>query len=176
MADISKVGLPTYLSDYSYEGDPSTATSLVAQVTAGALLVTGTVVATPNGTYSVVVTDIMPGDADSTLVNEYNNIVVNADDTGTIVSKVISNLNNFYLSSIVASASAGPCKVVVRNISGAGTVTNAVTFFSSANPMNQINFPTNLKLTNSTLQVCVTNLAGANQDVYATVMGKSYPI
>lgn len=163
MADISKVGLPTYLSDYSYEGDPATAPSLVASVTNGALLVTGTVVASNL-------------DGSATLVNLFDTNTLATEVTGTIASTTVSALDEFYLESILASASAGPCKVIVQNISGAGTATNAVTFFSSANLSSQISFHDTLRFTDSTVQVCITNKAGDTQSVYANIMGKLYAI
>lgn len=163
MADISKVGLPTYLSDYSYEGDPATAPSLVANVTNGALLITGTVVASNL-------------DGSATLVNSFDTSTLATETTGTIVSKTVSAGENFYLHSILASASAGPCKVILQNVTGAGTATNAVTFFSSANLSSQISFHDTLRFTNSTVQVCITNKAGETQSVYANIMGKLYAV
>lgn len=163
MADISKVGLPTYLSDYSFEGDPSTAPSLVANITNGALLITGTVVASNL-------------DGSVTLVNLFDTTTLANETTGTLISKTISPSESFYLSSIMGSASAGPCKVIVQSINGSGTATNAVSFFSSANLSSQVSFHETLQFTDTTVQVCLANNAGNTQSVYANLMGKLYAV
>jgi hypothetical protein len=158
MTDISKVGLPTFISDFGWDGTSSGAVSSVAHVTSGALHVQ-----VAGGS-----TSIQPADA----------TVVNAQllFSGSTGSTSITSLNiaagaSVDLYSISASASAGPCKVelVKQTVSGA-LITK---FFNSSNPSVDFTWPTGFKveggMAGDNVSVKITNFTGLQQTAYASI-------
>ena len=158
MTDLSKVGLPTFISDFGWDGTTSGAVSSVANVTSGALHVK-----VAGGS-----TSIQP--ADASVVNAQ---LLMSGSTGatSIASLNISAGTSVDLYSISASASAGPCKVEVikQTISGA-LVTK---FFNSANPSADFSWPTGFKveggMSGDNVSIQITNFTGLQQTAYASI-------
>lgn len=125
----------------------------------------------------------------STDTNGYVNVnaTVTEIDTGTVAfydtATSIANNNTgtltyttsaaitFYLKTVIATASAGPCKVVLDY--GAGPTVIAVGFITDATPVVQFQFGQPVVIPASTaVNVKITNRAGQAQDVYATIIGR----
>lgn len=158
MTDLSKVGLPTFISDFDWDGTSSGAVSSVANVTSGALHVK-----VADGS-----TSIHP--ADASVVNAQ--LLMSGSTAATSIASLnISAGTSVDLYSISASASAGPCKVEVvkQTISGA-LVTK---FFNSANPSVDFNWPTGFKveggMAGDNVTVQITNFTGLQQTAYASI-------
>jgi len=158
MTDISKVGLPTFISDFGWNGTSSGALSSVAHVTSGALLVQ-----VADGSNS-----IQP--ADAAVVNAQ---LLMSGSTGstTITSLNIAAGSSVDLYSISASASAGPCKVELIKQTTSGAIITK--FFNSSNPSVDFSWPTGFKIeggiAGENVSVNVTNFTGLQQTAYASI-------
>ena len=146
MSDITnRLGLPTFISNYSWDGSSATAISQVANVTSGALLVSltdSTIVVDP-------ATQVAFGSA---------NMPFNVP----VVVCTLTNVGQLY--SLQASASAGPVKVELQQ-NGSPVV---VRFFNSAYPNTDMAFPTGFTFS-GTLDIVMTNLYSETQTGYATI-------
>jgi hypothetical protein len=158
MTDLSKVGLPTFISDYGWDGTSSGAVSSVANVTSGKLHV--------------------HIDGGSTSIQPADYSVVNAQllMSGSTGSTPITTLNiapntSVDLYSINASASAGPCKVELLKNTVSGAFTTK--FFNSANPSVDFSWPTGFRVSagpsGETISVTITNFTGLQQTAYASI-------
>jgi hypothetical protein len=146
MSDITnRLGLPTFISNYSWDGSSTTAISQVANVTSGALLV--------SLTDSTIVVDPATQSAFGSA-----NMVFNTPVTVCTVNAVGQ------LYSLQAAATAGPVKVELQQ-NGSPVV---VRFFNSAYPNTDMAFPTGFTFS-GTLDIVMTNLYSDTQTGYATI-------
>lgn len=134
-------------------GSDGTNTQTISTDTNGYVNVNATVVETSTGTVAYY----------ATVTSVANNT------TGTITYTTSGGVT-FFLKTIIASASAGPCKIEVDY--GAGPTTVAVGFITDAVPVLQLQFAQPIVIPASTaVNVKITNRAGPAQDVYATIIG-----
>jgi hypothetical protein len=147
MSDVTnRLGLPIFISDYSWDGSSLEAQSLAATVTSGALLVslTDSSIQVDPATKAQHGYDVMPF------------------DVPTLITTLTVAKGQLY--SIQAAATAGPVKVSVVN----NTDTIAVRFFNSAFPNTDMAFPTGFVFS-GTLSIYMTNLYEQAQTGYATI-------
>lgn len=146
MSDITnRLGLPTFISDYTWDGSNASANNQVVNVTSGALSV-----ALTDGSI-----DINP--ATST---QFGSAVMPSNTPTTVCT--LSTFGELY--SIQASASAGPVKVELQK-NGLPVV---VRFFNSAFPNTDMTFPTGYTFS-GTLDIVMTNLYSESQTGYASI-------
>lgn len=146
MSDVTnRLGLPTFLSNYAWDGSSSTAVSQVANVTSGALLVslTDTSIVIDPATQSVFGSANMP------------------NNTPTSVC-TLTGFGQLY--SLQAAATAGPVKVELQQ-NGSPVV---VRFFNSSYPNTDMTFPTGFTFS-GTLDIVMTNLYSETQTGYASI-------
>lgn len=147
MSDVTnRLGLPTFISDYNWDGTNANAVSQAASVTSGALLVSlanGNIAFDP-ATQSAHGSALMPFNVPTPVC------------TLSVVSA--------QLYSMQASASAGPVKVEILNNSSVV----AVRFFNSAFPNTDMTFPTGF-VVSGTVDIVMTNLYSETQTGYATI-------
>jgi hypothetical protein len=93
-----------------------------------------------------------------------------AEGTSTL-SYTVTAGKTLYVKGIIASSSAGPCKVVVDH--GLSPTTIGVGFYSPSNPYLSMNFvqPPAISPT-EIVRIKITNNATSTQNVYATLMGE----
>ena len=129
--------------------------------------VSGTVaVSSVSGTVSVAAGEVTSG----VVVSYGTSTAVASASVGTI-TYVVTSGKTLYLKQIHASASGGPCRVEVTTGTGSQT-TYLVGFFSAANPNYDFTFAQPLAVSAGiAVNVKITNNAGADQDVYATILG-----
>ncbi len=146
MSDITnRLGLPTYITDFNWDGSSATAISQAANVTSGALLVS-------LSDSSIVIDPATQGTFGSA------NMPFNTPTTVCTVNAAGQ------LYSLQASATAGPVKVELQQ-NGAPVV---VRFFNSAYPNTDMTFPTGF-IFSGTLDIVMTNLYSEAQTGYATI-------
>lgn len=100
---------------------------------------------------------------------------IGISDTEVVSVYAVSPGDTFVLKSITASASSGPCKVLVELTDSSDVVTETlfVGFFSSVDPTLQVLFPATITVAaNDKVRVRVKNNAVSAQDAYATIMGR----
>lgn len=157
MSDI-KVAFPTIITNKDLSD------GYVAQVTSdNALKVTGTI-------------NAVPGEVDSGLLCISDDYPSLGSTLSTVVTTYTVGASSvFYLKGITASASSGPCKVVVEYTNSLDVVlgTLCVGFFSSIMPTLQMSFPATINIPSSCkIRISMTNKSPFSQDVYATIMGR----
>ena len=93
-----------------------------------------------------------------------------ANGTATL-SYTVTSGKTLYVKGVIASSSAGPCKVVVDH--GLSPIIVGVGFYSPSNPYLSMNFvqPPAI-LAAEVVNVKITNHANSAQNVYATLMGE----
>jgi hypothetical protein len=164
MADII-TGFGINIFDGTYTGgDPSK----IASVTSGRLIVDGSEVTQP-------VSIVEPSSGN---VVAYGTAASVAANTSTVVSYYqITGGTTFYLKGVVASASAGPVKVIIEYAAtsgGASSGTYCVGFFSSADPTLNFNFTHPIVISGATyIRVSMRNGNTEAQDLYASIIGYS---
>jgi len=149
-----------------------------------ASIIEGTVTVTGNGTAGspdagvVTVQGISGGYpltvstfSESGIVVKYlteSNLVANSTAT---LSYTVTSGKTLYVKGVIASSSAGPCKVVVDH--GLSPIIVGVGFYSPSNPYLSMNFvqPPEI-LAAEVVNVKITNHANSAQNVYATLMGE----
>lgn len=153
MGDI-KTGLPISITDANYNGTTNTRKASVSAT----------------GALKVTVEESLSG----AVCASGSYVGVASGNTEIACQYTVGASQTFNLKSIVASASAGPCKVIVDYTDGSVVVdTLATGFFSSVSPTVQINFPATFELQeNYVVRVRIRNNAVAAQDVYASIMGQ----
>lgn len=95
--------------------------------------------------------------------------------TETIVAYTVSSGSTFLLKSAAASASSGPCKVIVDVTDGGGTPIETLFtgFFSSIDPTLQFVVPSGYDVAATNIvRVRAKNNSVAAQDIYGTITGK----
>lgn len=167
MADI-KVALPTVLTNKDWTD------GYTAEVTSdNALKVDGSSYTQPiSGTVTAEIAEPTTG---LICVSSTASNVVNGSTESAVIHTVPAG-ETFYLKSIVATGSAGPCKIVVDYTDSSNTVVDTLctAFFTSANPTVQILFPATIDIPSTNIvRVRVTNSCGKTQNVYGTIMGRS---
>jgi hypothetical protein len=147
MSDVTnRLGLPTFISDYAWDGTSVNAVSQAASVTSGALLVS-----LANGNIAIdPATQSVHGSSLMTF--------------GVPVNVCTLNVLSAQLYSMQAAASAGPVKVEIVNNSSVV----AVRFFNSAFPNTDMVFPTGF-VVSGTVDIVMTNLYSDTQTGYATI-------
>lgn len=119
---------------------------------------------------------VSPIDSSSGSVCEHGTYAaVGTGNTETIVTYTVGAGDTFMLKSIAASASSGPCKVIVDITDGVNAVIETLftAFFSSTDPTIQLVIPNGLHVAATNIvRVRVKNNAVAAQDIYSTITGK----
>lgn len=153
MGDI-KTGLPISITDANYNGTTNTRKANV----------------TSTGALKVAVEEALDGSI--CVSGSYAGLAIGNTEIACQYTVGASEILN--LKSIVASASSGPCKVIVDYTDGSVVVgTLATGFFSSVTPTLQIAFPATYEIpSNYVVRVRIKNSAVAAQDVYASIMGQ----
>lgn len=140
-----------------------------AAITSGsAIRVDGSTVTQPvsiSGTVSTVAGEISTG-----VVASASDATATANGSVGSITYTVTAGKTLFLKQVFASASGGPCKVVVEY--GATPTIVAVGFFSAAVPYINFFFAQPIPVSaGTTVTVAITNNAGAAQDVYATIFG-----
>jgi len=147
MSDITnRLGLPTFISSYDWDGSNAEAQFLTANVSSGALLVSLT-------DSSVVV--------DPATKSTHGNANMPFNTPTTVCTLSVTGAQ---LYTIQAAASAGPVKVELLN----NSTPVVVRFFNSAFPNTDMTFPTGF-VVSGTLDIVMTNLYSETQTGYATI-------
>ena len=100
---------------------------------------------------------------------------IGVGNTEVAAAYTVNPGDTFVLKSITASASSGPCKVLVELTDSSDVVieTLFIGFFSSVEPTLQVLFPATISIASTDkVRVRVKNNAVASQDAYATIMGR----
>ena len=153
MGDI-KAGLPITITDAGYNGTSNTKKASVSN--------TGAV-------------KVHIEETDSGLIctaDSYTDVANNV--TEEILAYTVPAASTFYVKSVIASASAGPCKVIIDYAdAGVQVAILATVFFSSVTPFVQVDFPDGYSIPeNNDVRVFVQKKCGLSQNVYATIMGR----
>lgn len=168
MADII-TGLGVNLFDRTYTGGDL---SKIAAITSGRLSVDGSGVTQPiSGSVSIS----EPSNGNVAVYGTVASVVQNSSVVVAYYS--IAAGDTLYLKNIIASASGGPCKVIVEYAAaatGAASGTYCIGFFSSANPTLNLDFIHPIAISGATfLRVTMRNDNPNTQDLYASIIGHS---
>ncbi len=156
-------GLGINIFDRNYAGGDS---SKIATVTSGRLIVDGSGVTQP-------VSIVEPSSGNIIAYGTQASVAANSSVVVAYYS--IGAGTTFYLRNVVASASAGPVKVIVEyaaTSSGASSGTYCIGFFSSADPTLNLNFSYPIVISGATyVRVTMRNGNTEAQDLYASIIG-----
>ena len=156
-------GLGINIFDRNYAGGDL---SKIASVTSGRLSIDGSGVTQP-------VSIVEPSSGN--IISYGTQSSVAANNSVVVAYYSIGAGTTFYLRNVVASASAGPVKVIVEyaaSSGGASSGTYCVGFFSSADPTLNLNFSYPIAISGATyVRVTMRNGNTEAQDLYASIIG-----